>query len=261
MNRKEKEIVVLLSEMRDKFGVVGVKAEFEAEGTRFEELLRLKEIASRCGLNIALKIGGPEDVWGLLQARRIGVSDIVAPMIESAYGLSKFLDMFNKYVPEDEQEDLSSAINIETIKAYEELFAILRVGVMKGLGCVTVGRVDLAGSLGLPRNAIDSERISGMVHMICSQAKRNGFRATIGGAIEKNSLPLITSLVDLKILDRFETRKIIFDARKGLVFYEEAIRNAHKFELLWLTNKRNYYGAIASEDDSRIPMLEKRVNG
>ena len=60
-------------------------------------------------------------------------------------------------------------------------------------------------------------------------------------------------------LDRFETRKVVFSGSAlDSPDLAKALRKAVHFELLWLLNKREYYGLMHREDETRIEMLESR---
>ncbi len=252
-------MVEVLTDLRDNYGAVDVKAEFESEGARLNELMRLKEIASRCGMGIVLKIGGPEAIRDIFDAMTLGVSGIVAPMVESAYALQKFLEAIAKHVPEDAKSDIAFAVNVETIQAYQNLDRMLALPGAHQLSRITVGRVDLCGSLDLGRQEINSEKIFEITKGICEKTRAAKLSPTIGGAITPEAIPFIRQLVDANLLDRFETRKIIFSASKGLEDAAESLRRANRFELQWLCNKHDYYHVISVEDKERIRMLEKRT--
>ena len=79
MNELERRMVQQLQDLRENHHVIGVKAEFEAEGTRLEEALRLKEVISVAGLGLTIKVGGCEALRDMYESRVIGVERIVGP--------------------------------------------------------------------------------------------------------------------------------------------------------------------------------------
>lgn len=259
MNELEYEMVEVLKCLKNDFGVFEIKAEFEAEGSRMEEMMRLKDITTFVGLPIILKIGGVEAVTDIYNALSIGVKGIVAPMAETPYALSKFLNLIKNMVPPDNAKDIEFAVNFETITTYNNIDAILALSDISLLAGATIGRVDLTGSMNLSQDAINS---SDEVYKICEavleKTKIRGLKTGLGGGINREAIPVIMKLDKAGLLNKFETRKVVFPASSWR-FGEAAILKAVEFELLWLKSKRRYYSRVKAEDESRIKMLETRL--
>ncbi|MGN7292453.1 aldolase/citrate lyase family protein [Rhizobium sp. SAFR-030] len=259
MNNCEREMLDLLKSLRQEFGAVSVKAEFEAEGTRTDELLRLIDLARRADLKVGLKIGGCEAVRDLIESKQFGVEYIIAPMVETPYALKKFIEAKNKVYTEEQKQDTSFLFNIETITAFNNLDGLVKTAAMAdGAQGGVFGRVDFAGSSDMPRSAINSSGITDYVLKSAEALKAANLELVVGGAVAIESLPELKRIYEVH-LTRFETRKVIFQgAALDNPNMAEGLEKTVYFELLWLKNKRDYYGSIQIEDAPRIKMLEDR---
>lgn len=258
MTKLELQMVDCLQELKDDYGVLEIKAEFEAEATRNNELIRLKDITSRVGLPIILKIGGAEAITDVYNAINIGVKSIVAPMAETAFALNKFLKVVKVIKKKEIALDTDFHFNMETITAYENLSGMLKLEDIDLLAGMTVGRVDLTGSMDFDRSKANSDEIYKMCEKSFLKARAKGLKTALGGAISTDSIDFITRLHEDGLIDKFETRKVVFFS-ESIKYGSRAIKKAVEFELLWLKNKRDYYQTLSDEDMARIPMLEARL--
>lgn len=258
MNSLECTMVDVLKDLRDNHHVTGIKAEFEAEGTRLEEAMRLKEVVSKADLGLTIKIGGCEALRDMYECRTIGIERLVAPMIESAFALQKFLQATRLAFPENERKNILFAVNIETIQGVKNFDDMMRLPDIRSLNGIVMGRVDLTGSMGLSREAINSDTVFEITRDLFLKSKRCNLENAIGGGVSAYSLPFFRNLPEGTI-DRYETRKVIFNCPEALgPDADKGILKAVGFELLWLKNKRDFYQLISCEDEQRITMLEKR---
>lgn len=257
MNSMEKRMVELLVELRENYSVSGVKAEFEAEGTRMEEAMRLKEVSLKAGLGLNLKIGGCEALKDMFDAISLGVERIIAPMVETPYALYKYLNAVKIAFGNNQGHDVEFLINLETITAFKNFDEMLTVPNISTLSGIVIGRVDLSGSMGLTREDINGQQVLDVALQMAAKAKEAGLKVVIGGGVSVHSLPFFHTFPEGHI-DRFETRKVVFSCPAALNNPEQAFLKAVEFELLWLKNKKNYYGAIHREDDARLEMMEER---
>ncbi|MEK7689792.1 MAG: aldolase/citrate lyase family protein [Bdellovibrionota bacterium] len=257
MNILEKKMVSQLTELKEKYCVTGVKAEFEAEGTRMEEAMRLKEISMKAGVDTTIKIGGCEAIKDMFEARSLGVHHLVGPMVETPYALKKYLGAVKLAFTQEELDDMEILINLETITAMHNFDEMLKLPEIKQLTGIVVGRVDLTGSMGLNRDAVNGPEILKIAMQAAEKAKRHGMSVVVGGAVSVHSLPFFRDFPKGH-LDRFETRKVVFSCPGALNNKEDAFLKAVEFEITWLKNKKNHYGAIHREDDARLVMMEER---
>jgi len=260
VNSLEKKMVESLQDLKENHHVIGVKAEFEAEGTRLEEAMRLKEVVSKAGLDLTIKIGGCEALKDLYEARVIGVSRIVAPMIESEYALKKFLAATNLAFPKEERKEVSFLINVETIQGFNNFDEMIEIDEIGELDGIVLGRVDMTRSLGLPRTFENSDRILQIAQTLVTKAKTKSLECCLGGGVSAETVDFMKKLPK-GTLDKYETRKIIFKCPEALG--EKAgigILKAVGFELMWLKNKRDFYGMIQAEDEQRLSMMEERYH-
>jgi hypothetical protein len=258
MNNTEKRLCELVNRIKSRGHLVSIKAEFEAEGTRNDELLRLLDIIHTHNVPLTLKIGGCEAVKDLYEARQFGSRYIVAPMIESPYALEKFADTINKVYPEEERQETRFLFNVETIQAYQAFDSLLSTALSKPtIAGVVFGRTDFSGSLGIKSDVQNPRVTAAGVAMACKLAPTS-LDFVVGGAVSIASLSELNQFAQSK-LTRFETRKVVFSGDSlGDPALADSLLDAVHFEILWLVNKSQYYGALHREDQARIDQLESR---
>jgi hypothetical protein len=255
MNTREFKCVKILTDLIENEGLIGIKTSFEDEGALFNETVRLKEVCNQAKTKITLKIGGPEAIRDLKDSSIIGVKGLVAPMVESEFGLKKFIQATRTYIPEDIRSSLQLNVNIETVTAINNATKMLETPESEDLYGVTVGRVDLVSSMGKDRNYVNSDEVYKMAKTVFTKAKEKGLKACLGGAVSVDSLNFLKKLHSEGLLDKFETRYAIFDPSVSLKNLSRALSKAQMFEYEWL--KSNTLLQINNKNTIIIEWLKK----
>ena len=242
---------LILQEVVD-LGCSGIKISFEDEGALLNEHIIMSHLTSSLGIDLAIKIGGCEAKRDIVDCINLNCTSIVAPMVESRFALNKFINSCKQY---NVKQKLG--FNLETIQAYKHLNELKEE--FKSIDYVTVGRVDFASSLNKDRSYVDNEEMYNYVSDVFKTVKSYNKKCYLGGAISIASENFINTLINQQLLDKFETRYIIFDATK-VTDFKKCIYYANLFEVEWLKYIRNMYLMSADKDKKRIEMIEERIN-
>jgi len=244
----------ILLKVRD-LGCCGIKISYEDEGALLNEMISMRYLTASSGLQLSIKIGGCEAKRDIVDCIDLGCDSIVAPMIESEFALKKFLNSLKQYGYCREK-----GFNLETINAYNCLDELS--GEFNNLDFVTVGRVDFVGSFGKDRNFVNDDEMFKIVTNVFKKVRENGnTKCYLGGAISIDSKDFICRLINENLLDKFETRYIIFDVKKiNFNKFDELLYFANVFEVEWLKYINSKYSLLANKDIKRISMIEDRIN-
>ena len=255
MNILEAKMLDVLVELRENHSVESIKAEFEAEGTRLEEALRLKEIITKAGLDLTIKIGGCEAIKDMYDARAIGASTIVAPMIESSYALKKYTQAIDFVFPQEERNQIKFLINIETISGFKNLDDIINSSEFCKIDGIILGRSDMTGSMGLNKDCVDNDEVLNMAKITSLNMKKLSKDMVIGGNVSALSLEFFKKI---PYLSRFETRKVIFNREILNKNPLKSLSKALEFELMWQKNKLEFHEMMLNKDKIRLKLLKER---
>lgn len=252
----EKKLYEQLCFLRDNYDLQGIKAEFEAEGSSFRDLMRLRRLTSRAGIKLFLKIGGVEAIRDIKDALEINVDGLIAPMVESKFGAKKFFDSINSIYGEYK---VHTTLNLETKNAMEQLDEILEYAKGK-FDNITIGRSDLTASYFNTEIKPDSDFTFELLQNIGQKVKNANLTFTVGGSTSAKTIEKInTQYPDLKeIIYKLETRKVILPT-KTFLDKDNAIKEALKFEELYILSKKEFSDIQIGSELSRLTELKRRL--
>ena len=241
-----------ISSLKKKFGLVGIKAEFEAEGSTNSDISRLKILSSELNTQLHVKIGGVEAKNDIYNCIELGVDGIIAPMVETEFGLIKFIDTI-KNLKLNKKPFLS--INLETITAYNNFEKIIS-RCMGNIHNITIGRSDLSSSIMNEKIDQNSEEITEIILSVGKRLKNKNIKLTVGGGINKRSIEIFKKKKIWSVVDKLETRKIILDTKSMLK--NGALNECINFETNYIINKKDIYNLKIRDEIKRLQNLKSR---
>ena len=254
ISKIQQQLFYQLKILKSKYGLVGIKAEFEAEGSSYNDVARLRIISSKINTKMFVKIGGVEALNDIYNCLELEVDGIIAPMVETKFGAKKFIDIFKKLRL---KKNPHLSINIETKTGVKNLNEILKLSAGT-INNVTVGRSDLSSSYFKPFITPNSQFILNKIEVISKMTKKYGITTTVGGGINFETIKTYSKIKKLKsLINRMETRKIILPT-KSFLKKGNALSTALKFEELYILYKKEISDLKINSEISRLAILKTR---
>lgn len=248
---QERHLRENLEILREDHGCWALKFETEAEGASFEQIRYNMNLALG-KLPVIVKIGGPEAKNDISQLLKMGVNGLIAPMVESPYGLKNFVTALRQVARKEQYDYISKGFNVETITTFRQLDEIFALPEIKEIDSISIGRSDLAGSLSAK---VDDPRVMEITKEVRDKAKACGLSVSVGGGITPSNGERIATEIKP---DKINTRNLGFSLKR-CPDIKKAIREALKFEIALLEHEASQINDTYKRVKDRIETLKERM--
>ena len=238
-----------LLQLKNQFGACGLKLSTEDAAMSIEQIGYWAEVDI---LPATVKIGGPNARNDIKQLLPMNIDGLIAPMVESPYGLENFISAVRDFTTPMQFERLKKQINIETETAVRQLDSILLDPEAKYIDEITIGCSDLSGSM--KKSRWDASFMAQVVEVV-KKIQRKNIPVSVGGGISPQT---IDGFLEQVRPDKFNTRVITFKVEPGRD-YCEAVQSALRFEILMLEHDGSRKFISRDEEKFRIKELKKRM--
>ena len=238
-----------LRKLKNDFGACGLKLSTEDAAMTIDQIKFWVDISL---LPVVVKIGGPNARNDIKQLVSLNIDGLIAPMVESPYGLENFILAVQDFTTSMQFGRLNKHINIETITAVKQLDGILNAPVAKFLDEITIGCSDLSASLNKP--TMEGSVLNRVVRVV-KKIKSKKITVSVGGGIQPTSIDSFLKKIQP---DKFNTRVVTFDVVPGQK-YNQAVAEALRFEILMLEHDARQGFITRDEEKFRIKELKKRL--
>ncbi len=244
--------VEMLTRLKREYGASALKLSTEDAAMGFDQIgfwtRRCKDL-----LPVYVKIGGPNARNDIRELVRREVDGLIAPMVESPYGLLNFIEALKTFTTPLQYRHIKKHINIETITAVEQLDAILALPEADDLDEITIGCSDLSGSMG---KSVTHPDVTARVRECTEKIRAFGKPVSVGGGITPAN---IDSRLKTLAPSHFNTRVVTFSYDPAQS-YPDAVRMALDFELEMLDRDRLEGFLTPEEARERSVKLKKRLS-
>ena len=226
--------------------LVALKTGTEIEDMSANEVKVMRDISWGV-LPLTVKIGGAEARQDIRSMLSLGVDCLLAPMIESVYALSCFVET-SLSIQDEYRRKVNLAFNLETIVAVQSLDNLIETNAFSQIAQVTIGRDDLSKSMHL---SIDDEEVIRVAQESVKKVKSKKKLTSLGGGLSTQNIKRIAYAVDS---DYLNTRHLTFENNNDFKARAERILP----ELLnW---EKRLYGLLNKLFPERASYYEKRIN-